>query len=122
MLDKLTAAVLAIVNEETDGSYKVVDADELLSRLPARFRADAAGLSNALSFLSARGYIDIRYSDKGTYCLCSLPKGRSYAESNASEAKQTKAKHSIAALFFGAFAGGAVGAIAAGLIAAFLLC
>ena len=79
MLDKLTAAVLDAVNAGTEGSYKVMEAGELLSALEGREKTDEAGLSNALKYLCERGYIDIRYADKGTYCLCSLPKGRTYA-------------------------------------------
>lgn len=121
MLDKLTAAVLDAVNAGTEGSYKVMEAGELLSALEGREKTDEAGLSNALKFLCERGYIDIRYADKGTYCLCSLPKGRTYAETYAEEKSVRKEKGKFWAVFFGAFSGGLAGSLIAGLLAAFLL-
>ena len=65
--------------------------------------------------------IDIRYADKGTYCLCSLPKGRTYAETYAEEKSVRKEKGKFWAVFFGAFSGGLAGSLIAGLLAAFLL-
>ena len=106
MLDKLTASVLAAVNAQTDGSYKVLEEGEILAALPPRIHTDGEGLANALRYLSERGYIDIRYSDKGTYCVCSLPKGRTYAETSAAEKGEKKVKGRFWAIFFGAFAGG----------------
>lgn len=94
MLDGLTASVLGAVNAASDGSYKVLEAGELLGALPAEEKTDEAGLENALRYLSERGYIDLRYSDGGTFCLCSLPKGRSYAETLRAE--QSAAKPSAA--------------------------
>lgn len=117
MLDGLTASVLGAVNAASDGSYKVLEAGELLGALPAEEKTDEAGLENALRYLSERGYIDLRYSDGGTFCLCSLPKGRSYAETLRAE--QSAAKPSAAprgrwlSAFLGAFAGGFAGALAA---------
>ena len=69
MLDKLTASVLAAVNAETDGTYKVLEEEELLAELPPRVKTDAAGLANALRYLSERGDIDGRDSEKGTECV-----------------------------------------------------
>lgn len=120
MLDKLTAAVLGVVNEETGGSYKVMDAGDFMAVLQGE-RADEAGLDGALRYLDERGYIDIRYAESGTYCLCSLPKGRTYAETVAAEQGEKRAKSTFWALFFGAFSGGLAGALIAGLLCAFLL-
>ena len=119
MLDKLTAAVLEIVNEGSGGAYKVMDADDFLPALKESGK-DGAGLESALRYLGERGYIDIRYAVKGTYCLCSLPKGRTYAETAAAERAEKKTKGKFLAFFFGAFAGGFLGALAAGLLAAFV--
>ena len=76
MLDKLTASVLGIVNAESGGAYKVMETDDFIAALPAEGKTDAAGVANALQYLSERGYIDIRYSDRGTYCVCSLRRSR----------------------------------------------
>ena len=58
MLDKLTAAVLEIVNEGSGGAYKVMDADDFLPALKESGK-DGAGLESALRYLGERGYIDI---------------------------------------------------------------
>ena len=76
MLDKLTKFVLDKINAASDGSYKVMDAEDFLSALPARMTADENGVSNAVKYLSERGYVDLKYADNGTYCVCSMPKGR----------------------------------------------
>ena len=123
MLDRLTQSVLDYVNAQTDGSYKVLEAADFLAAVPARVHTDEAGVENALRYLSERGYIDIRYSDRGTYCVCSLPKGRTYAERAAvDETKGRQAsRRSFLYGFFGGLAGGLIGALAAGLILAFFL-
>ena len=50
MLDKLTAAVLEIVNEGSGGAYKVMDADDFLPALKESGK-DGAGLESALRYL-----------------------------------------------------------------------
>ncbi len=117
MLDKLTASVLAAVNAQTDGSYKVLEEGEILAALPPRIHTDGEGLANALRYLSERGYIDIRYSDKGTYCVCSLPKGRTYDEAAGAEKHRGKRtfRNQMLLTFFaallGAFAGGCLAGV-----------
>lgn len=91
MLDKLAAAVLCVVNETADGAYRVLDAQEFLSALPARLRADEETLGEALRRLAEGGYISVKYSEAGTYCVAALP-------------------------FFGAFAGGALAAVLCALL------
>ena len=112
MLDKLTAAVLGAVNAASGGAYKVMETGEIIESLPPKLKTDVAGVENALRFLAGRGYIDIRYFDRGTCCVCSLPKGRTYEES-AVAGKSRAEKHSklrwlpaFFGAFFGAFAGG----------------
>ena len=73
MLDKLAAAVLCVVNETADGAYRVLDAQEFLSALPARLRADEETLGEALRRLAESGYISVKYSEAGTYCEAALP-------------------------------------------------
>ena len=55
MLDKLTSAVLGAVNAQTNGSYKVLEADELIGALPEKLKTDASGIENALRYLCERG-------------------------------------------------------------------
>ena len=119
---KLTAAVLGIVNAETDGSYKVLDAAEISRALPARLQTNSDGVANALQYLSERGYIDIRYSDRDTFCVCSLPKGRTYAEGVSADRTRGKRtfKNQLLLTFFGAMSGAFVGGILAGILMTFL--
>lgn len=118
MLDKLTASVLAAVNSETDGTYKVLEESEIMAEIPPRLKTDSAGVANAMRYLSERGYIDIRYSEKGTYCVCSLPKGRTYDETAGAERYRGKRtfRNQMLLTFFGALAGAFVGGCLAGLL------
>ena len=118
MLDRLTQSVLDYVNAQTDGSYKVLEAADFLAAVPARVHTDEAGVENALRYLSERGYIDIRYSDRGTYCVCSLPKGRTYEES--AEAGRARAEKRGKLRWLPAFFGAFFGALAGGSLAALL--
>lgn len=119
MLDKLTQFVLVKINTDSDGSYKVMDSSDFLSALPSKMTADENGVANAIRFLNERRYIDVKYADSGTYCVCSLPKGRQFAESETvSEPRGGKDKR----LLFGiAFAGGFTGALLGGALIAVLI-
>lgn len=122
MLDKLTSAVLGIVNAASDGSYKVIDSGEFIKALPEKIKTDATGISNALSYLAERGYVDIRYSDKTTYCVCSLPKGRTYEEGVTADKSRGKRsfRNQLLLTFFGALLGAFVGGCLAGILFRFL--
>ena len=113
MLDKLTAAVLGTVNAASGGAYKVMETAELIESLPPKLKTDAAGVENALRYLSERGYIDIRYFDRGTCCVCSLPKGRTYEESAEAGRARAEKRGKLRWLpaFFGALAGGSLAAL-----------
>ena len=123
MLDKLTASVLAAVNSETDGAYKVLEESEIMAEIPPRLKTDSAGLANAMRYLSERGYIDIRYSEKGTYCVCSLPKGRTYDETAGAERYRGKRtfRNQMLLTFFGALAVAFVGGCLAGRLGLLIL-
>lgn len=117
-MDKLTSSVLSIVNTQTDGSYKVIDVKDMIDGLPGKLKTDATGISNALQYLSERGFVDIRYSDKNTYCVCSLPKGRTYEESVSADKARGKKnfRNQMLLTFFGALLGAFVGGGLAGLL------
>ena len=118
MLDKLTSAVLAVVNAETNGAYKVLEGEEILAALPVRLAANPTSVSNALRYLAERGYIDMRYAEKGTYCVCSLPKGRTYDETVGAERyRGEKAfRNQILYTFLCALLGGLIGGGIVGLL------
>lgn len=119
MLDKLTKYVLDKINAASDGSYKVMDAEDFLSALPARMTADENGVSNAVKYLSERGYVDLKYADNGTYCVCSMPKGRQYVETaRVSDTDASRIKRSF---FAAACAGGLFGALIGGALVALII-
>lgn len=120
MLDKLTKTVLDVVNAQTGGAYKVLESEDFLGALPAGLSADEEGIAAALGYLSERGYVDMKYSDRGTYCVRSLPKGRTYAEAQAQSDEAPSAGRRRGG-FFPAFLGALLGALAGGGIVAAVL-
>ena len=112
MLDKRTAAVLEAINTlSAEGSYKIIEVAEICAMLPRRAALDENGVHDALQYLKDRGYISIKYADEREYCLCPLPRGRQYVETEQSD-KTEKRKHYnsyLRATFFGAMLGAVVG-------------
>lgn len=123
MLDKRTTALLDKINELcSEGSYKIVETEELLSCFPPKAKMDAEGLGHCLDYLSDRNYIDVKYADDGVYCLCPLPEGRTYFE-NARQARSDllrRRRDTLVTTFFGAFFGGFAGALVAWLVSSLL--
>lgn len=120
MLDKLTASVLGAVNAVSGGAYKVIELGEIVSSLPAELKADPVGVENSIRYLAERGYVDVRYFERGTCCLCSLPKGRSYEESASELAEARKEKRGKSG-WLPAFFGALIGAFTGGALSALLL-
>lgn len=124
MLDKRTAATLFVINGEcADGAYKVIEAEELIAKLPSKLATEADGLKQTLKYLKEREYIDIKYSDNDVYCLFPLPKGRLYFENeNAKTAEaHTHFRQFLFTAFLGAMAGAIIGSIITALVVRFLL-
>lgn len=117
MFDKVTGAVLGAVNASADGCYRIVDVRELLGALPPRVKADAAKAEAALRFLAANGYVSVKYSQDGVYCVAALPKGRE-AQRQALRVRTRVRRRAGAFLlpFAGAFAGGAAAALLCALL------
>ncbi len=112
MLDKKTTAVMHAINEIcSDGSYKVVETEDLLAQIPAKLRLDKAGLIQAVNFLKERDYISVKFSGEDEYCLCSLPKGRTFVEHRVEQKKETHKsfKNYLLISFFGAMLGAFIG-------------
>ena len=122
MLDSLTAAILGAVNAASGGAYKVMEAEDFIQALPSKLKTDAAGVEKCLRYLSERGYIDLRYFDRGTCCVCSLPKGRTYEESVQESRTRTEKRGRLRWLpaFLGAFFGALAGSSVAALLYLFL--
>lgn len=83
MLDKQTTSLLQNLNKICgDGSYKVLDKVDLLSKMPKKYKTDNDGLNSMISHLQERNYLSVKYTDDQVYCLAVLPKGRLYEEKN----------------------------------------
>lgn len=86
MLDKKTSATLKILNAICEeGTYKVIDYNNLISKFPNRYKVNKEALDQNLNYLKTGQYIDIKYAENDTYCLCVLPKGRMVLEDASRE-------------------------------------
>ena len=91
MLDIKSKLVLKILQKECpNGAYNIVEAKDIISAMPNRFRVDNDGLDNILIYLERQEYISIKYDDDGVYCLCVLPFGNEVLENELSQKKERK--------------------------------
>ena len=89
MLDLKSKLVLKILQKECpNGAYKIIDAKDIISSMPTRYRVDFDGLDNILIYLERQEYISIKYDDDGVYCLCVLPFGNEILESEFDNKKK----------------------------------
>lgn len=110
MLEENACAVLAAVDEACrGGGFKIVEEDDLARRIPRE------EVKRTLAYLEERRLIELRYAEEGTYCVRTMPAGRSYLE----RAKQEKTERlkDRREVFFAALAGAFSGGAAAALIA-----
>lgn len=108
--------LLSAVNRLCEGTlWRILDEEELRGSLP---QGDAADISALLERLDARGLIELRYADGGTYCVRAMPAGRAYMARMAEERAADRAREHRLTLraFLGAFAGAFAGALLAGLL------
>ncbi len=113
MLDKRTHLLLSRIAELCfDGSYKIVEEEDLLACFPPKLKTDKEGLVHMLRFLREHGYIDVRYAEEGVYCLSPLPEGRIYDERMKREKTESRKRRLYLFVFtlLGAFAGAFAGA------------
>ena len=93
MLDKRSEALLRIINKECiEGSYKVIEVDDLVRSMPAKFRIDLDAINHLMGFLRNGEYISIKYSDKEVFCVSPLPRGRRVFEVEQEERRISKKK------------------------------
>lgn len=91
MLDIKSKLVLKILQKECPGgAYKIVEAKDIISAMPGKFRVDSDGLDNILIYLERQEYISIKYDDDGVYCLCVLPFGNEVLENEINQKKEGK--------------------------------
>jgi hypothetical protein len=113
MLDKRTSALLQTINDCCDsGSYKIFSEQDFLDSFPQKWGVTNDTLGQMLAHLSENGYINVKYSGGGMYCVCPLPLGRGYCEQEKERQDEcsSQLKYFMAAAFFGAFVGSALSA------------
>ena len=123
MLDKRTSFLLDKINEIcSEGGYKVVETEDLITAFPPSLGADKEGIRQMMHYLAEHKYIDIKYSEEELYCISPLPEGRMYFE-NAKEAKGSSFRHRRDTVLFtalGAFLGAFVGSVFVWILITFL--
>lgn len=116
MLDKRSLAALKYFVEEcSEGSYKILETEDIIAHLPKNFAADEQVVAQIVKYLENGEYISVKYSDSQEYCLCPLPFGRQFVESQSQEVGRKKQNNILAfktaiASFIASFLGGFLGA------------
>lgn len=110
MLDESTSALLKFFNEEGRvGAYKIFTLDDFSSALGKELGELA--VDKILGDLQENGYLAVKYSGGGMYCVGLLHRGATYLgieeQKRQEEQKRLGAFESFS--FFGAFLGGVVG-------------
>jgi len=120
MLDRRTGIILKRIDSLcADGNYHIIEADELTCALPSGEVFGKEALKDILVYLAEHDYVNIKYCDGKTYCVCPLPAGRIYLE----RAEQRRKEYSMKYIypFFPSFFGALVGAFVAALAIILLL-
>lgn len=118
MLDKRSKSALRFFVEEcSEGSYKILETEDIIKHLPKSFKADEVAVAQIVKYLENGEYISVKYSDAQQYCLCPLPFGRQFIENFDQEEKRKK-QNKFFALKNGlsAFLGSILGALLGTLI------
>lgn len=114
MLDVRSRDVLGcIVRTCSSGSYQVVEINDILAGVSAKYRLDGESVSQIVKHLSDVGYISVKYQDDRVFCLCPLPAGRQIVEA---EEEQKKNKKKFKSMAKGAY----IAVVLSALIGAFL--
>ncbi|MDE6273669.1 MAG: hypothetical protein K2L87_01310 [Clostridiales bacterium] len=119
MMDKRTTYLLNKINELcSEGSYKIVEQDELLGCFPQKLKMDGDGLGQCLGYLKEHRLIDVKYAEEGVYCLCPLPEGRTYFESVKEQKSDAfrRRRDIVLMTALGAFFGAFIGSVCAWLL------
>ena len=115
MLDIKSKLVLKILQKECpNGSFSLVEARDIISAMPIKYRVDLDGLDNILIYLERQEYISIKYDEENVYCLCVLPFGNEVLENDGkqkSEGKSPRLWLVILAVCLSAFVGSVLGCI-----------
>lgn len=120
MLDRRTEIILKKIDGLcSDGNYHIIESDELICALPQGDGLNAEALRDILKYLCEHDYVNIKYCDGKTYCVCPLPAGRIYLERTEQRRKEYSAKYIYP--FIPSFLGALVGAFIAALMVMLLV-
>jgi hypothetical protein len=91
MLDKRSEALLRIINKEcNEGSYRVLEVDDLIRLMPKKFKVDFDTISQLMGYLKTGEYVSVKYSDNEVFCVSPLPRGRRIFEVEQEEKNSNK--------------------------------
>ena len=91
MLDKRSKSALRFfVDECSEGSYKILETEDIIKHLPKNLKVDADAVAQIIKYLENGEYISVKYADADQYCLCPLPFGRQFIENIDQEENQKK--------------------------------
>ena len=91
MLDKRIEALLRIINKEcNEGSYRVLEVDDLIRLMPKKFKVDFDTISQLMGYLKTGEYVSVKYSDNEVFCVSPLPRGRRIFEVEQEEKNSNK--------------------------------
>ena len=91
MLDIKSKIVLKILQKECpNGAYNLVEAKDIISAMPTKYRVDNDGLNHILIYLERQEYISIKYDEEDVFCLCVLPFGNEVLENDYKQKSERK--------------------------------
>jgi hypothetical protein len=123
MLDKRTVKLLSVlVKLCDDGSYKIIEINDLVKAMLPRFRVDAKELGQMMRFLIDNEMINTKYSDERVFCVAVLPKGRVADEESRIGRKNNRnlSRAMIIVLVFGCLSAAFLGALAGAIFVKYL--
>ncbi len=102
VLDKRSEELLRIINKECkEGSYKVIEIDDLMRLMPKKYKVDTDTINQLVGYLKTGEYISLKYSDHEVFCISPLPRGRRVFEVEQEEKKNSKKFKFRSILLFG---------------------
>ena len=91
MLENRSIAVLNSLNRLSQiNEYKVVTIEDILDNIKKNYQFDQSDIQKCMEFLDKQGFINIKYSDKNTFCYCLLPKSKMILEETKEKMSKSK--------------------------------
>lgn len=112
MLDIKSKIVLKILQKECpNGAYHLVEAKDIISAMPIKYRVDNDGLNHILIYLERQEYISIKYDEEDVFCLCILPFGNEILENEGRQKSERKASPRLWIILLLSFAASLFGSL-----------